>query len=294
LLAPERISELCGRSAQKMERLRALVRAQGSAVVAFSAGVDSTFVLKVAVDELGERAVALTALSPSMAPEEQREAEELAKRLGARWIAVQSEEIANPSYAANPENRCYFCKTELYTVCERKRDELGLSAILDGFNADDLRDFRPGRQAALEHRTLSPLAEVGLTKDEIRAWSQRLGLPTWDKPQMACLASRIPYGTAVTSDRLMQIALAESDLRRLGFRIFRVRYHGEVARLEISAGEYPRLQSQELRAEVDRALKARGFRFVAVDLEPFRSGKMNDARKGAGAPGEALPLPVVE
>jgi uncharacterized protein len=277
MLTPEQIDLLCARSKDKLEAMRSLVRAQQSALVAFSAGVDSTFVLRIAADELRDKAVALTALSASMAPEEQTEAAALAKRIGVRLVTVASKEIANPHYAANPENRCYFCKTELYALCAKARVELGLNAILDGFNADDFKDWRPGRQAADENRILSPLAVAGLTKEEIRAWSNRLGLPTWDKPQMACLASRIPYGTAVTEERLMQLARAESDVRRLGFKSFRVRFHGEIARLEVSAEEYPRMLDPEVRRAVDDALKSRGFRFVALDLEPFRSGRMNDA-----------------
>src|SRR5690242_4034384 len=213
MLSPDKIQALCESSRPKLEAMRAAIRAQGSALVAFSAGVDSTFVLQIAREELGDRAVALTAISPSMAPEEQKEAEALAARIGARHVTVRSDEVSNPQYAANPTNRCYFCKTELYDLCEAKRAELGLAATLDGFNADDFKDHRPGHQAAKEHRVLSPLAQAGLTKDEIRAWSQKLGLPTWDKPQMACLASRIPYGTAVTAERLGQIGSAESDLR---------------------------------------------------------------------------------
>ena len=283
MLSPERIDELCRASASKLEAMRALVRAQGSALVAFSAGVDSTLVLKIAAQELGDRAVAVTAISASMAPEEQTEARELAAQIGVRLVEVRSKEIEDPRYAQNPVNRCYFCKTELYDLCTAQKAALGVSAILDGFNADDFKDHRPGHQAAREHQILSPLAEAGLNKEEIRAWSHRLGLPTWDKPQMACLASRIPYGTSVTPERLSQLAGAESDLRRLGLRTFRVRYHGEVARLEVAAEEQDRFFSAEFRAQVSQALQGRGFRFVSLDLEPFRSGRMN-----AG-----LQLPVV-
>jgi len=283
VLSPERIDELCRASASKLEAMRALIRAQGSALVAFSAGVDSTLVLKVAAEELGERAVALTAVSASMAPEEQTEARDLAAKIGVRLVEVRSKEIEDPRYASNPVNRCYFCKTELYDLCAAQKGALGVSAILDGFNADDFKDHRPGHQAAREHQVVSPLAAAGLGKEEIRAWSHRLGLPTWDKPQMACLASRIPYGTSVTPERLDQLAGAESDLRRLGLRTFRVRYHGEVARLEVAAEEQDRFFSAEFRAQVSQALQRRGFRFVSLDLEPFRSGRMN----------QGLALPVV-
>ncbi len=276
MLSAERIDALCEASSSKLEAMRRRVRDAGSALIAFSAGVDSTLVLKIAVDELGDRALALTAISASMAPEEQREASELAAALGAKHVLVQSQEIHNPEYAANPTNRCYFCKSELYDLCEKKRAELGLGAIFDGFNADDFKDHRPGHKAAREHAVSSPLADAGLTKEEIRAWSQRLGLTTWDKPQLACLASRIPYGTSVTRDRLFQIGSAESDLRALGFKVFRIRYHGEVARIELAADEYERFLSPEIRAKASAAIKARGFKFISLDLEPFRSGRMND------------------
>jgi uncharacterized protein len=197
--------------------------------------------------------------------------------MGVRHVSVDSDELKDPRYAANPTNRCYFCKSELFTLCTEWAAQLGLSAIVDGFNADDLSDHRPGHQAAREQGVRSPLAEVGLTKDEIRAHSRALGLRTWDKPQMPCLASRIPYGTAVTEERLVQIGSAESDLRALGLRSFRVRYHGEIARLEVAAEEQPRFADPGFRERINRALRARGFAYVALDLEPFRSGRLNEA-----------------
>lgn len=273
------VEALCAQSEPRVERLRERLRSFGSAVVAFSGGVDSTFVLHLAVEQLGARALAVTALSASVAPEEADEARALAARLGARHLTVDSRELEDPRYAANPTNRCYFCKNELYTLTERLKVEHGLAVVLDGFNADDTRDHRPGHQAAREHQVVSPLAEAGLTKNEIRAWSQRFGLPTWDKPQLACLASRLPYGTKVTVERLNQVAAAERAVRALGFKVFRVRYHGEVARLEVSADELPKLHEASARAAVDQAIKAAGFTFVAVDLEPFRTGRLNDALK---------------
>lgn len=279
-------------SKPKLEAMRAFIRQAGSALVAFSGGVDSTFVLKIAVEELGEKALAFTALSPSVAPEEAQEARALALQMGARHELMDSQELTNPQYAANPTNRCYFCKTELYTLCEARRVQLGYTWVLDGFNADDFKDHRPGHRAAKEHQVRSPLADAQLTKQEIRAWSQTLGLPTWDKPQMACLASRIPYGTAVTRDRLIQVARAESELRALGFRSFRVRYHSEVARLELAAEEYERFHQPLIRHQVNQALKAVGFQFVALDLEPFRSGRMNEAA-GVGEGATRLSLPVL-
>jgi pyridinium-3,5-biscarboxylic acid mononucleotide sulfurtransferase len=277
VLAPERLQDLGAVAAPKLARMRASLGELGSALVAFSGGVDSTFVLKVAAEVLGERAVALTAISASVAPEERLEAVRLAKLLGVRHVVVDSAELDNPAYRQNPTDRCYFCKSELYALCERSRAELGLAEVVDGFNADDTLDHRPGHRAAQEARVHSPLAEAGLTKDEIRALSHAAGLPTWDKPAMPCLASRIPYGTAVTEERLFQVGSAESELRALGLRTFRVRYHGDIARLEVSAEELPRFSDAAFRERVNAALRAHGFKYVALDLEPFRSGRLNEA-----------------
>ena len=277
VLAPERLATLAATAAPKLARMRAAMGELGSVLVAFSGGVDSTFVLQVALEVLGRRAVALTAISASVAPEERREAVRLAQLLGAQHVLVDSAELQNPAYQRNPTDRCYFCKSELYALCERSRAELGLAAVVDGFNADDRLDHRPGHRAAEEARVHSPLAEAGLTKDEIRALSQAAGLPTWDKPAMPCLASRIPYGTSVTEERLVQVGSAESELRALGLRTFRVRYHGEVARLEVAQEELARFADSGFRAQVNSALRARGFKFVALDLEPFRSGRLNEA-----------------
>ena len=290
MLQEAEVDALCARSQERLTQLRESIKANGSALIAFSGGVDSTFVLKIAVDELGSHAVALTALSPSVAADEAAEARELAQKLGARHLVVNSNEIDDPRYAANPSNRCYFCKTELYGITEKYRTELQLAVVLDGFNADDKKDHRPGHQAAREHEVRSPLAEAGLTKDEIRAWSHRLGLPTWDNPQMACLASRLPYGTQVTVERLNQVGRSERALRELGLKEFRVRYHGEIGRLEVGADELPKLNEPEFRARVNEALKAQGFTFVAVDLEPFRSGRLNDALRQKSRDGVSLPV----
>jgi uncharacterized protein len=277
VLVPERLVGLGAAAAPKLAQMRTTLAEMGSALVAFSGGVDSTFVLQVAVQVLGERAVALTAISASVAPEERKEAVRLAQLLGARHVVVDSAELQNPAYQKNPTDRCYFCKSELYALCERTRAELGLEAVVDGFNADDKLDHRPGHKAALESKVRSPLAEAGLTKDEIRALSQLSGLPTWDKPAMPCLASRIPYGTAVTEERLYQVGSAESALRALGLRIFRVRYHGDIARLEVGAEELVRFADAGFRERVNAALKGHGFKYVALDLEPFRSGRLNEA-----------------
>jgi uncharacterized protein len=260
-------------SAPKLARLKELVRSSGSALVAFSAGVDSTFVLAVAREVLGAGAVALTAHSPSVPQAEREEARRLAAALGVRHLERESLEGDDPRYLANPVDRCYYCKSELYRLCEETARAEGLAAILDGFNADDRRDHRPGHRAARERSVRSPLAEAGLGKDEVRAWSEAYGLSTWDKPQMACLASRIPYGTPVTPERLAAVEAAEAGLRALGFRDLRVRHHGEIGRVELGEGELDAAFAR--RAEIAAAVKRAGFRLAVLDLEPFRSGRMN-------------------
>jgi len=261
-------------SAGKLAFLRDGIAGAGGALVAFSAGVDSTFVLAVAREVLGDGAVALTAHSPSVPAAERAEARRLAARLGARHVEVESREQEDPRYVANGPDRCYFCKTELYRLCLETARTLGLAAVLDGFNADDRRDHRPGHRAALEGRVRSPLAEAGLTKAEVRAWSEAYGLPTWDKPQMACLASRIPYGTPVTPERLARVERAEAALRALGLRSFRVRHHGDIGRIELSAEEMA--DGFARREALAAAVRAAGFPCAVLDLEPFRSGRMND------------------
>ncbi|MBX7115190.1 MAG: ATP-dependent sacrificial sulfur transferase LarE [Myxococcaceae bacterium] len=287
-LSDAQVETLCASSLHKYEKLRAIFAGLDSVLVAFSGGVDSAFVLAVAHQALGAKALALTAISASVSADEASDARVLAQKIGAEHVCVNSNELNDPRYAANPQNRCYFCKTELYTLCELEREKRGLRAVVDGFNADDKKDHRPGHQAALEHRVRSVLAEAGLTKNEVRAWSKRLGLPTWDKPQMACLASRLPYGVAVTAERLSQVERAEHALRGLGFKYFRVRHHHDVARLELGVDEHRLLGDNALRQAVDKAIKAVGYTFVAVDLEPFRSGRLNDTLKQ-----KSLSLPVV-
>jgi pyridinium-3,5-biscarboxylic acid mononucleotide sulfurtransferase len=272
-MSPIQLEGLRSASDAKLARMKSEIASCGSALVAFSAGVDSTLVLAVAREVLGAGAVALTAHSPSVPQAERDEARALAARIGARHVEVTSREGDDPRYVANGSDRCYFCKSELYRLCEETARAEGLGAILDGFNADDRRDHRPGHQAALERRIRSPLAEAGLSKDEVRAWSAAYGLPTWDKPQMACLASRIPYGTPVTPERLSQVERAEAALRALGLRDFRVRHHGDIGRIELGEGE---LEAAFLRrAELAAAVKGAGFKLAVLDLEPFRSGRMN-------------------
>jgi pyridinium-3,5-biscarboxylic acid mononucleotide sulfurtransferase len=271
---PTPLDEIRSASGHKLHALKAALGALDGALVAFSGGVDSTFVLAVAREVLGERALALTAHSPSVPQVERSEARDLARRLGARHLEVESREMDDPRYTANSTDRCYYCKTELYRLCAEVAGREGVAAILDGFNADDRRDHRPGHRAAAERAVRSPLAEVGLTKAEVRAWSEAYRLPTWDKPQMACLASRLPYGTAVTAERLGQVERAEAALRALGLRTFRVRHHGDIGRVEVAADELEHAFSR--RAELARALRDAGFKVAVLDLEPFRSGRMNE------------------
>ncbi len=265
---------------RKFVRLKEILATMDSAVVAFSGGVDSTFLLRIARDVLGlEKVLALTATSPTFPRSELEESQSLAGALGVRQLLVESNELEIPGFASNSRDRCYFCKRELFGVCRDKARELGFREILDGSNTDDLADYRPGRRAAQELAVRSPLLEADLSKNEIRYLSRELGLPNWFKQPFACLSSRFPYGTEITAERLATIDRCESFLRLNKFRCYRVRYHGEIARIEVAAEEIPRLLNLELRAELVKEFKAAGFTYVALDLEGYRTGSMNEAHE---------------
>ncbi len=267
--------------ATKERRALDILRSLEGAVVAFSGGVDSTLLLSLAREALGDRCVALTAVSPSLPAREREEARELARDLGARHLWLESAELDRPGFADNPTNRCYFCKSELFDLCFDTADRLTLPAVVYGATADDLGDHRPGMGAARERGARAPLLEADLGKDEIRALSRHRGLRTWNKPAMACLSSRFPYGTSIDAERLEQVEKAEDALHAEGFRNLRVRYHGEVARVELARDEWLRLTDPETRDRVAAAIRAAGFRYVALDLEPFRSGRLNETVLGA-------------
>ena len=261
----------------RADELRRLLSELPRAVVAFSGGVDSSLLAAAAVEALGDRALAVTGVSYSLAPSEREEARRVATAIGIAHREIETNEMARPGYVENSPERCFECKDELYSLLDAlAREDLGDAVVLDGANADDSGDFRPGRRAAKAHGVRSPLAEAGFTKAHVRALAKRLGVPTWDKPAMACLASRIPYGSEVTPEKLLQIAGAELELRKLGLRELRVRHHDRVARVELGAAELAAALDEPLRSQIVAAVKSAGFAYVAVDLEGFRSGSMNE------------------
>ncbi len=267
---------------EKQHLLLACLAEIPSLIVALSGGADSAYLAWAAHEALGARALSVTALSPSYSAHDRTIVEEFVSKLGVRHEFIETHEMDNPAYRANAADRCYFCKDELFSALDELAHGRGFAAVAYGVNADDTLDFRPGHRAATEHQVLAPLLDARLTKTEIRLLSQRAGLPTWDRPASACLASRLPYGTEVTSERLALIERGEAALRALGFRQFRVRLHDKLARVEISPEEMPRALAPEMAAAMADRLKAAGFTYVALDLEGYRQGSLNETLSPVG------------
>ena len=260
----------------KLSQLRHILHEMGGVLIAYSGGVDSTFLLKVAADTLGDKAVAVTARSLTYPEREYEEGREIAKALGARHITIVSEELEIPEFSDNPPRRCYYCKKELFTKLLQIARQEGLQFVVDGSNLDDETDFRPGRDAAREFGIRSPLSEAGLTKGDIRRFSKDLCLPTWDKPSFACLASRFPYGDKITPEKLHRVAEAEDFLHTLGFKQVRVRDHQDLARIEVVPDDIKRFCEEDIRIQVSERLRKIGYNYVALDLFGYRSGSMNE------------------
>lgn len=260
---------------EKREAVEQILRSMGGCVIGFSGGVDSTLLFALAARVLGDRALAVTATSETYPERELREARELAAQLGGRHRVIFSEELDIPGFTQNPVDRCYHCKKELFGKLRDIADAEGLPEVLDGSNLDDRSDYRPGKQAVQELGVRSPLEEAGFTKADIRALSREMGLSTWDKPAFACLSSRFPYGTEITREKVSQVGRAEESLRELGLRVLRVRHHGDVARIELGEEEFSQAVN-ELRTEVVARVKAAGYAYVALDLQGYRTGAMNE------------------
>jgi len=264
-------------ASEKEQLLLAALGELPSVIVALSGGADSAYLAWAAERALGPRAISVTALSPSFSGHDREMVEGFVRGAGVRHEFIETHEIANPAYRANAADRCYFCKDELFSVLDDLARTRQIAAVAYGVNADDTLDFRPGHRAASEHQVLAPLLDAGLRKAEIRELSQRAGLPTWDRPASACLASRIPYGTEVTPERLSLVEQGEAALRDLGFRQFRVRLHDRLARIEIASDEMARALDPEMATAISARLKAAGFAYVALDLEGYRQGSLNEA-----------------
>jgi uncharacterized protein len=265
---------------EKYSELKEYITNLGKVVIGFSGGIDSTLILKASLDAVGRENVwAVTGNSESLMPEELKLCRELAADLGMladNFIEIKTDEMSDPNYRSNPIDRCFYCKTELFGKLQETAKEVGANYVLDGSNADDANDWRPGRKAAQQLKVLSPLAEVGITKEDIREIAREIGLPNWDKPSLACLASRIPYGSEITKEKLSQVAEAERYLKSLGFTQLRVRHHGKMARLEFQKDEIKRVFENGLGDKINSRLKSLGFTYVAIDLQGYRSGSMNE------------------
>ncbi|MBU3093733.1 ATP-dependent sacrificial sulfur transferase LarE [Clostridium sp. CF011] len=260
----------------KFQKLKEILQDLESVAVAYSGGVDSTFLLKVAADVLGNRVIAITAKSSTYPEREFKEAVKYIEGIGAKHIVIISEELEIEGFAKNPVNRCYFCKKELFSKIRKVADDNNINAVLDGSNVDDSSDYRPGMKAAKELKVISPLKDAGFTKNDIRALSKRLGVPTWDKPAFACLSSRFPYGNEITVKKLSMVEKAEQFLLDLGFRQIRVRHHGDIARVEVNVEERNKFFNIEMMDKVGNKLKSIGFKYVTLDLLGYRTGSMNE------------------
>jgi uncharacterized protein len=269
-----------GKIDKKYRDLKDIILRLGSALIAYSGGVDSTLLLRVARDVLSDKVLAITAKSPVYPPEELDQARALARELGVRHEIIETRELADPRFIDNPTERCYWCKRELFAELTSIARENNLNHVLDGTNLDDLDDFRPGMRAADECGVRSPLKEAGLTKEDIRSLSKLLGLPMWDKPSFACLASRFPYGTRITQENLIKVERAERFIRGFGIPQVRVRHHDRIARIEVMEQDVPTLLGEHIRKRISSYLKNLGYCYVAVDLEGYRTGSMNEALPG--------------